>query len=161
MLGSGVHHGLVRGIRAAAPARVLALLVAASALTAQVSTLAHDAEVQHIRCAEHGELTHVVPHGLALVATPAAPWRAAPGAEPAGGTVSGAPAGTPEAHEHCTVVFAVQGGTHAPPVRIAARFAPPAAVARAVVAPAPRPGRAVVLASAPKTSPPVSGAAVG
>jgi hypothetical protein len=143
MRARGLHHGLIRGTRAAASARVLALLVAAASLSAQVSTLLHDAEVQHIRCAEHGELTHVEAQ-RADVATPAQP----------GGAVDRAPAGPPDAHEHCAVVFAVQGGAHAPVVRAFVRFTPPPVVARPAAAPAPRPGRTFVLASAPKTSPP-------
>jgi hypothetical protein len=112
---------------------------------AQFSTSWHEATVQHVRCAEHGELTHV----SSLPSD-------GPNQTSTGNAIRSAGLGTLDVHEHCGFVFAVQGSTSAPFVRIAVTFAPPPVVARQPANPAPRPGRAFVLASAPKTSPPAA-----
>jgi hypothetical protein len=124
-------------------ARPLALFVAAAALAAQFSSAWHELAVRHVRCAEHGELTHVAPLQGASPA-PASDVRA----------VDALPPATPDGHEHCAVLFTIQGSAQAPVVRTPVAFAPPVPVARAATDVAPRPGRAFVLASAPKTSPP-------
>jgi hypothetical protein len=70
------------------------------------------------------------------------------------GTIQSSDQSPLEAHEHCGFVFALQGSTQPPVIRVAVSFQPPAAVPQPAADPAPRPGRAFVLASAPKTSPP-------
>ena len=141
----GRDHGLIQRMRKTRAARTLALVVAAVAGLAQFSALWHEAVVQHVRCVEHGELTHVT--ALGATASPHAPDRTR-------SSVDASQSGEPDGHEHCAVAFTVQGGAHAPVARTAVRLAPPPAVARPASAPAPRPGRGFVLASAPKTSPP-------
>jgi hypothetical protein len=106
----------------------------------------HEAGVRHVRCAEHGEVIDVVAgsnyepdlnHG----ATPRA-------------TVTGAETTAPVEHQHCAVALALRGSAQVQVVRPLLRLAPPPMVVRRCIDPAPRPGRAFVLASAPKTSPP-------
>jgi hypothetical protein len=124
-------------------ARLLAVAAVASLAFAQFSASWHEATVQHVRCAEHGELTHVSPvSSLRRVSISR------------GNTVESSDVETVEAHDHCGFVFAVQGSAPAPVLRVAVRFAPPPVIAQQPADPAPRPGRTFVLASAPKTSPP-------
>lgn len=142
-LGGGNH-------RASAAVRTFTVGVMAAAIFAQLLSLSHEMTVRHFRCAEHGELTHVA----AL-------------ASAGGGSEEGATARTtsavraPErevagAHEHCGVAFTVEGSSCTPSAggavgRIAA--APPVRPTSTLVVPL---GRAGVLASAPKTSPPAA-----
>jgi hypothetical protein len=58
-----------------------------------------------------------------------------------------------DAHEHCGTAFTLQGGSSLPIVGGAARFAPAPQERPAPVSPPAR-GRVIILASAPKTSPP-------
>jgi hypothetical protein len=133
---------------ATAAVRTFTVAVMAASIFAQLLSLSHEMTVRHFRCAEHGELTHV----LALAGAPAdaPPARnvqmtgalRVPGREAAGG------------HEHCGVAFTVEGSS--------GTVSPGAAIGIVATAPAVRPasalvvsgGRAGVLASAPKTSPP-------
>lgn len=126
-------------------ARVLAVAVVVAVGFAQFSTSWHEATVQHVICAEHGELTHVsrVDTGAPVQAL----GRAA---------IKGADLEMADAHEHCGFVFAPASSPPSPIVRVAVKFEPPAAVRETRAAPAPHPGRAFVLASAPKTSPPTA-----
>jgi len=112
----------------------------------QLSASWHEANVRHVQCAEHDEAIDVgiVP---GLGAYPARHRAAGMGME-------GADRAEVSSHDHCSVVFAFRGSARAQLVRLAARFVPPAIVIRSIGDPAPRPGRAFVLASAPKTSPP-------
>jgi len=71
-----------------------------------------------------------------------------------GTTVEGAESATPSEHEHCAVALALRGSAQLQVVRAAVRLVAPPVAVRPAVDPAPRPGRAFVLASAPKTSPP-------
>lgn len=126
-------------------ARLLAAVAVATVAFAQFATSWHETTVQHLVCAEHGELTHVpsIPTG--------APTRALrrSGIHPADPE-------TVDTHEHCGFLFAPESSTPSPVVRVAVKFEPPPTVAQTPAAPAPDPGRAFVLASAPKTSPPVA-----
>ena len=112
---------------------------------AQFSASWHESSVRHVRCAEHGELTHVA--ALSDQGTP----------PPLGAVhtaLAGSEAGTPAGHDHCGVAFTFRGSAQQQVLRVSTRFAPPPAIVRRAGDPAPRPGRSFVLASAPKTSPP-------
>ena len=140
-----------RCLRLSPGTRVARGLLAIAAVVAvgfgQLSTSWHEATVQHVRCAEHGELTHV---------------RSAPDHDVAAqmvetlhrDAVRSAALETVDAHDHCGFLFAIKGGAPAPLVRVAVGFQPPPEVARHVAPPVESRGRAGVLASAPKTSPP-------
>jgi hypothetical protein len=129
-----------------AAARSFTVAVMALATFAQFASLSHEMTVRHFRCAEHGELTHVVALAGELAAAPAAET---------GGAALRAPGGeAADAHEHCSVAFTVEGRGVTPAAGdVTGTVALPPAVL-----PAPDPlaagGRAFVLASAPKTSPP-------
>jgi hypothetical protein len=126
-------------------ARLLAVAVVAAVGFAQFSTSWHEVTVQHVVCAEHGELTHV--SSIASRGPVRALGRAA---------IQAADLELADAHEHCGFVFAPASSPPSSIVRVAARFEPPPVVAETRGAPAPHPGRAFVLASAPKTSPPIA-----
>jgi hypothetical protein len=132
-----------------AAARLLAVAAIAATGFAQLSTSWHEASVRHVRCAEHGEITHVA-MGANRAASSGVHHHAHHQAV-VGASEPVAPAG---GHDHCDFVFAVQGNAPVPVVRVAVKVAPPPLVAPRPVEPAPLPGRAFVLASAPKTSPP-------
>jgi hypothetical protein len=129
---------------ATAAAKSFTIAVMALATFAQLASLSHEMTVRHFRCAEHGELTHVV----ALAGDLAAPTAETRGAAVRAHDAEG------DGHEHCSVAFTVEGrsvtasagdvtGTVAlPPAVVPARD--PLAVG----------GRVFVLLSAPKTSPP-------
>jgi hypothetical protein len=103
----------------------------------------HEAGVRHARCAEHGEMVDVeASHGPVFNDGRTT------------GTVEGAETATPSEHEHCAVALALRGSAQIQVVRAAVRLVAPPVAVRPAVDPAPRPGRAFVLASAPKTSPP-------
>lgn len=131
--------------RLSTAAKSLAVVVMAAATLAQFFALSHEVTVRHFRCAEHGELTHVA--GMAIDAPPNGPRRE-------GAAIGGQAADTADAHEHCATAFTVESGSAPPIVRVPVRFTPPPSVSRAAAIVAPRLGRAFVLASAPKTSPP-------
>ncbi len=130
---------------ASAATKAFTVAVMAAAVVAQLLSISHEMTVRHFRCAEHGELTHVQALSAAAAELPARRAEAAFRVGEAEST---------DAHEHCGVTFTVQGSSCAPATGTAINAAPPA--------PAPRPapssvswrGRAFVLASAPKTSPP-------
>jgi hypothetical protein len=126
-------------------AKSLAVVVMAAATLAQFFALSHEVTVRHFRCAEHGELTHVA--AAAMDVAPLGPRRV-------DDALRTQAAETVDAHEHCGSAFTVESGSAPPIVRVPARFTPPPSVSRAVPAVTPRLGRAFVLASAPKTSPP-------
>lgn len=124
---------------------LLSIAMAAVVLTAPVSSAWHQLTVQHVLCAEHGELTHVATtHDLSVGAT-----RDLDAVEAQGGGTQ-----TTGGHDHCSLGCVVRGGVLASVVRTAARYVPP--VASTLTKPGlPRcSGGAFVLASAPKTSPP-------
>ena len=124
-------------------ARLLAAASIAAVGFAQFSASWHEMTVQHVRCAEHGELTHI-----ASIA------HHAPVPTPRRDTIESADVGAIDGHDHCGFVFALRNAAPARVVRVAVRFAPPPAVVEQPAAPVPSTGRAFVLASAPKTSPP-------
>ena len=126
-------------------ARLFAAALIAAVGFAQFSLSWHEASVRHVRCAEHGEMTHVA----ALSDSGTAPSRGITRT-----TLAGSEAGTLAGHEHCGAAFTFRGSAQHKISRVATRFTPPPAAVWRVGAPAPRPGRSVVLASAPKTSPP-------
>ena len=138
-----------RSPRAAAAARLLAVLAVVAVGFGQLSTSWHEATVHHVRCAEHGELTHV--RSASGQSRAAQPTEAFDGNALRSGDVELA-----DAHEHCGFLFAVEGSAPSPLVRVAVAFQPPPEVARQLAPPAPNRGRAHVLASAPKTSPPAA-----
>jgi hypothetical protein len=124
---------------------LLSIAMAAVVLAAPISTAWHELTVQHVLCAEHGELTHVgTTHELSVgaVRNLAAIEAQRGGIETAGG------------HDHCSLGCVVRSGVLASVVRTAARYVPP--VTSTLTKPALPPcfGRGFVLASAPKTSPP-------
>jgi hypothetical protein len=139
-------HGLTRLRRAGVAKTVLAGVLLLLATLAPFSESWHEASVRHVRCAEHGELTHVVVSG-------AADAHRAGAAHP---SLDRGDAGTPAGHEHCDFTFVVQGSAHTPAIRTTVRTLPPSVVATAPALALPAPGRAFLLASAPKTSPPVA-----
>jgi len=135
-------HSRGRGHGFSPTAKSLAVAMTLVATLAQFFALSHEATVRHFRCAEHGELTHVV---VTSVEYPLPMPRSAD-AFRRGETDA------PGAHEHCASAFTVQGGSSLPIVAGVARVPPPPEVPTPVLAPFQ--GRAFVLASAPKTSPP-------
>jgi hypothetical protein len=130
---------------AVAPRLFTAVLIAAVGFV-QLSGSWHEARVRHVQCAEHGEAIDV---GIVSDLGPS-PARHR-------GTSSGMEGGDDAettSHDHCSVVLGFRTSARAQLVRLAMRFAPPPVVVRPASEPARRPGRAFVLASAPKTSPP-------
>lgn len=124
------------------------LIVATAALPFFASW--HEASVQHVACAEHGQITHAsAPHDHNdhgdhgnTTSVPGASLRSEEHSTPA------------DEHGHCDISFVVQGRADGPRVRAALRFTPPSTALRVVEVAVTRPGRHSVLASAPKTSPP-------
>jgi len=142
------NHGLIRELRRMALVQALAALAAVLPVLASLSLARHETTVQHVRCAEHGELLHLAPAAAALPA-------------PAGKSATDTRAVGPEArsaaaHEHCAELsecLAAQGaGERQTGVRVA--LASPRMRDQAQ---APRFSRALLLAAAPKTSPPRAG----
>ena len=124
-------------------ARLLVVALVALTGAAPLSSSWHELTVRHVMCAEHGELTDVpTAQGLSV-----APIRSF-------SSVEGQPTEALEGHEHCTSSIIVRGRAHLSVVRSFVRFTPPRSVVRDLGAPLTSPGRAFVLASAPKTSPP-------
>ena len=130
------------GPSVAAKSFAVALMVAST--LAQFFALSHEVTVRHFRCAEHGEMTHVAALPVDLPAPPP------PGLTD---TFRSSDADTVDGHEHCSSAFTVERASFAPVVRVPVRNRPPV-VSQAVLLAVPRSGRAFVLASAPKTSPP-------
>jgi hypothetical protein len=129
-------------------ARLFAAALVAAVGFAQFSTSWHEANVRHVQCAEHGEAIDV---GIVsdLGPSPARHRATGSGMERADNTETAS-------HDHCSVVLAFRTSARTQLVRLAIRFAPPPVVVQPASEPARRPGRAFVLASAPKTSPPAA-----
>jgi hypothetical protein len=138
-------HGLIGRMRTKGAAKFLAVLLILSAGSAPFFASWHEAIVQHVRCAEHGELTHV----NSLHAHNASPGAVSSSLQPEENS------DPPDGHQHCDLAFVVQGGAYVPVVQCAVRYTPPTVPSRPVDCSAVLPGRACVLASAPKTSPPL------
>jgi len=130
---------------ASATAKSFTVAVMAAAMVAQLLSISHEMTVRHFRCAEHGELTHV-----AALSAPAAklPAQRADDAFRARDTEA------TDSHEHCGVTFTVEGSSCSPSIGVAISAAPPAPALRPAPSAVSWRGRAFVLASAPKTSPP-------
>jgi hypothetical protein len=114
----------------------------AAALVGQLVAVSHEAAVRHFRCAEHGELTHV-----ALTGTERA-------LSPTSDRIGSHENQLSDGHEHCAVAFTVRDGQRPVVYGSLVRYAPPPIVVRAARSTVAQPGRPVVLANAPKTSPP-------
>ena len=140
---------VLRPRQGAVALRVFAAALVAVLGFAQLSASWHEANVRHVRCAEHGEAIDVGVHSdVGLSAT----HDHADRAERA--KIEAADSTAAVSHDHCSVVFAFRASARAQLLRLATRLIPPPVVVRGTSEPAPRPGRAFVLASAPKTSPP-------
>src|SRR3569833_1121320 len=81
--------------RRGGPRPCLAIALVAIATLAPLVTSWHEATVQHVRCAEHGELTHVAAVVATVPMADARPGRATPSAFDREQT------GTPAGHDHC------------------------------------------------------------
>ena len=142
------NHGLICELRRAALVQTLAVLAAALPVLASLSFARHETTVQHVRCAEHGELTHVA--------------SAAPAAGRARSSTSETRAAGPlevrsaPGHEHCAELSDCLGTAASCAHRTAVRVALPVQQTRDL-ATAPHLSRALLLAAAPKTSPPRAG----
>ena len=146
MLAQANKDRLLRSRKGTVAVRLFATALIAAVGFAQFSASWHEASVRHVHCAEHGEAIDV---GVLSDLGPS------PARHRAAGTgIEGVGSAEVSSHDHCSVVFAFRAGVRAQLVRLATRFVPPAMVVRRISDPAPRPGRAFVLASAPKTSPP-------
>jgi len=142
MRGCLSRHGMMRHLRRAAFVQALAALIGALPVLANLFLARHEATVQHVYCAAHGELSHVAVSPLSAPAArhqPARDSQLRPGADD---------------HEHCSALSDCLGTEGPTARRTAARVPPLPALDCKVVAPTPRSGRGVVLAAAPKTSPP-------
>jgi hypothetical protein len=124
-------------------ARLFAALLIAALGFSQFTASWHEATVRHVRCAEHGELTDVAA---------ASPQTTVPANARA--TIESSAGATSAGHDHCSVVFAFRRNADVQVVRVARNFETPSLAPRPIGDLAPRPGRAFILASAPKTSPP-------
>jgi hypothetical protein len=136
---------LLRPRKKAIALRLFTAALLAAVGVAQLSSAWHEASVRHVQCAEHGEAIDV-----GVVASVAAPVRD----RAASAGMEGAESAETTSHDHCSLVLAFRASTRAQLVRLATRFEPPPVVVRPARELARRPGRAFVLASAPKTSPP-------
>lgn len=143
-----VRDGLARLRRTGAARTLLAGVLLVVAAVAPFAASWHEASVQHVRCAEHGELTHVAvntgAHANAVTHRAGAARVAVNGGNP----------GIPASHDHCEFAFVVQSSAQPPAVHTTVRTLPPSVVATRPALVLPAPGRAFLLASAPKTSPP-------
>jgi hypothetical protein len=142
----------LRSRQGAVALRVFAAALVAILGFAQLSASWHEAIVRHVQCAEHGEAIDVGIHsdlGLSVTRD-----RADSAAGAAGAKIEEADSTEAASHDHCSVVFAFRASARTQLLRLATRLIPPPVVVRGTSEPAPRPGRAFVLASAPKTSPP-------
>jgi hypothetical protein len=133
--------------RASAAARICTVAVLAAATFAQLLSLSHETTVRHFRCAEHGELTHVAARAADVGDVPSQRPEAA---------LRARSAETRDAHEHCAVAFTVEGSSCVPGTGALIAVAPPQPPVPGLRSAIVFPGRVLVLASAPKTSPPAA-----
>ncbi len=141
LLGAGNH-------RATAAAKSFTVAVMAAAMVAQLLSISHEMTVRHFRCAEHGELTHV-----AALSAPAA-MQSAPDPRSGHEALRARDGEAADTHEHCGVAFTVQGSSCTTSIGSAIGAAPASPALRPAPSSVHWQGRAFVLASAPKTSPP-------
>lgn len=139
------------GLRRTGAAKLLACLALLAIPAAQAVVTWHEMTVRHVVCADHGELTHVVITGRGAETATDAPSTRSPGF----GVARQSPLQA-EGHEHCALALVVHNGhqTQPSPTAVPNRPPPPVVQTAAKVG-SPR-GRTIVLASAPKTSPPRS-----
>jgi hypothetical protein len=130
---------------ATAAAKSFTVAVMAAATFAQLLSISHEMTVRHFRCAEHGELTHLAALVAPAVEQPAQRTETALRARDTEAT---------DAHEHCGVAFTVEGSSCTPSIAGVSGAAPRAPALRPAPSVVSWCGRAFVLASAPKTSPP-------
>jgi hypothetical protein len=134
--------------KGAVAARLFAAALIAVVGFSQLSASWHEASVRHVQCAEHGEAIDV---GIVSDLGPSPTRHSATSTG-----LEGADSTDTTLHEHCSVLLVFRGSTRAQLVIQAIRFAPPPVVVRPASEPTRRSGRAFVLASAPKTSPPAA-----
>ena len=132
-----------RGRRFSAGAKSLSAAMTLVATLAQFFALSHEMTVRHFRCAEHGELTHV----------PVMSGESPPPMPQSADALGRGEADAPDAHEHCVAAFTIRGGSSLAVAGGTVRLAR-SPQDRPPPVPPPARGRAFVLASAPKTSPP-------
>jgi hypothetical protein len=123
--------------------RLSGACVAVVCIAMQLLGAAHGALVEHVRCAEHGELVHA--DGVESHAAPRV------GSESAGEQVSGA--GESHPHEHCSFFAEQRRPALVGPASTLVAAEALHATRLPVVAPA-NPGGKAVYELAPKTSPP-------
>ena len=131
-------------------ARLLVIGLIATIGTLPIVNSRHELTVRHVRCAEHGELTHVQSsQGVSVERAKAF------SSVQAFASVQNEETDKVDGHDHCTSDFLVRGRLVVSVIRSLVRYTAPPAVAREISETAAvTPGRAFVLASAPKTSPP-------
>ena len=139
------HLGSISLPKGAVVARLFAAVLSAALGFAQFSSAWHEATVRHVRCAEHGELTDVA--AASPQATVPANARA---------TIESSAGVTSAGHDHCSLVVAFRRNADVQVVRVAKHFETLSLALRPASDLAPRPGRAFILACAPKTSPPAA-----
>jgi hypothetical protein len=125
------------------PVGLLVIALVATMGFAPIANSQHELTVRHVVCAEHGELTHV----RATTGATGVDARGIASVTKEEGDVA-------EGHEHCSSGFLVRARLHHSVIRSLVRYTPPPVITREVREIAVNPGRAFVLASAPKTSPP-------
>jgi hypothetical protein len=125
-----------------AASRVMAVMASLVAVLGQFFALHHEISIQHVRCAEHGELTDVAAaHG----------WSAGSAADLS--VLRNEEAQAAGGHDHCSTACVLKTGAKSPVTRISFLLvAPLVRLLPAGVVPAGN--RALLLAAAPKTSPP-------
>ena len=139
---------LLTARKGAVAARLFSAVLIAAVGFAQFSSSWHEASFRHVQCAEHGEAIEV-----GIVSDPGSSVTRHRATSTG---MEGADSAETTSHDHCSVVLAFRGSTRDQLVRQSTRFVPPPVVVRPASEPARRPGRAFVLASAPKTSPPAA-----
>jgi len=148
MLAPTHQHRLLTPRKGAVAARLFSAVLIAALGFAQFLASWHEGSFRHVQCSEHGEAIEV--GVVARQATSVTHHRAAsPEIQSADSTET-------TEHDHCSVVLAFRGSTKDRVVRESTRFALPPVVVPSTGEPAPQPGRAIVLAGAPKTSPPAA-----
>ena len=138
------HHG--RRPRATGAAKLLVVALLAAIVVEPVVSSWHELTVRHVVCAEHGELTHVPTYRGTSPVRETTSY----------GSIQVDDTAAITGHDHCGGAFLVRGRANVSVIRPEAKYSPPPVVTRVVSDPVLRPGRAFVLASAPKTSPPAA-----
>ena len=125
-----------------AASRAMAVVASLVAVLGQFFALYHEISIRHVRCAEHGELTEVATaHG----------WSAGNAADLS--VLRAEQAQAAEGHDHCSTACVLKTGAKSPVTRISVLPAAPLGKLLPVGV-APARNRALLLAAAPKTSPP-------